>query len=582
VQNCRGSIEFEYEDRRNAWAREKRLDLLKDLAKRYQQQAYSCSTAIDMKAMYRKLDRCDLTYGPAFQIAKSQKVGLNNEAVAEVLTFKGDGEELQPRVIHPVTFDAISHLCFTAFTAGGKKPMATSMPQKLEYAWVSSCGLATQDASSVQIFSTIVGEMPRGFDADYVVVDAANCKEVRLCISGLKLALVSEIPTELTLPNPQQRWYNIEQKVDLSMLSWDKVGHCLQGLCTPSSAPVHMAYKYIELAAHQLPDVRICQFASGSGEQTRQIIYNALDSHHVGDLMCGQYVFADSVRANLELAKHAFSIYGSKMDFQVFDPLCKSTCDGFEAQDHDILIVLGHDWTRETLQRALEDLRMVLKSGGTLIIEEPTKNEEKVSSCSWDDDSNSAGFSGVYLRLDSGGATNGIIISTAMEGASVHEDVPARLQIILVGNFASKRHLSLIARLTELLQRDVTSCIFGMSLAEVSQHSDMKNCFLVMLSDPEHLCLESLNQESLEQLQRIVPNAPDILWISDVTAESCIDGSSVSAIIEGASRSLRFEHNGTRIVTLVLSSFDGKKAENHIYQVMRKMLETPAGSNYEQ
>jgi hypothetical protein len=193
-------------------------------------------------------------------------------------------------------------------------------------------------------------------------------KNVRLCINRLKLAFVSEIPQEIALPNPKPRWYNIAQRVDVSMLSWDEVSQLLQEMCKPSSATVRLAYKYIELAAHQYPGIQICQIASGSEEETQQIINHALDSHHLGEMMCGRYIFAHSVHKSVELAKHNFSAYGAKMDFHVFDPVCDSASERLEANDLDIVILLGNYWTRETLRRALGNLRQVLKPGGKLIL----------------------------------------------------------------------------------------------------------------------------------------------------------------------------------------------------------------------
>jgi acyl transferase domain-containing protein len=66
VQNCRGSIRIEYEDSHDAWIAAKRADRLQDIADKFQRKVDKCRTSVDMKAMYRKLDKCGLKYGPAF------------------------------------------------------------------------------------------------------------------------------------------------------------------------------------------------------------------------------------------------------------------------------------------------------------------------------------------------------------------------------------------------------------------------------------------------------------------------------------------------------------------------------------
>jgi hypothetical protein len=128
------------------------------------------------------------------QIAISQKVSTNREALAEVMTYKGDGEDLQPHVISIQSPLMRSVTCVSQpLQLERKGPWQQVCPKDWEYGWGSNHGLAAQDVNSLQICSTIDGEAPRGFEADYIVVDAANLKEVQLCIEGLRLAFVSDI-----------------------------------------------------------------------------------------------------------------------------------------------------------------------------------------------------------------------------------------------------------------------------------------------------------------------------------------------------------------------------------------------------
>lgn len=131
------------------------------------------------------------------------------------------------------------------------------------------------------------------------------------------------------------------------------------------------------------------------------------------------------------------------------------------------------------------------------------------------------------------------------------------------------------------MKQGVASDIVQMSSSEASQHPDLRSSLLIILSDPEHLCLENLREDSFSQLQRIVPTIPYIIWASDMAAEIGIGGSPVSVIIKGSARSLRFEHNETHLVTLRLESFTDDRSAQHILQVMKRILSTPAGSYYE-
>ncbi len=162
------------------------------------------------------------------------------------------------------------------------------------------------------------------------------------------------------------------------------------------------------------------------------------------------------------------------------------------------------------------------------------------------------------------------------------QKIPQGVRIIIVGNFANDQHNDLANKVGELVKQGVASDIVQMSLSEASQHPDLRSSLLIILSDPEHLCLENLREDSFSQLQRIIPTVPYIIWASDMAAEGSVGGSPVSAIIEGSARSLRFEHNETRLVTLRLESFNDDRSAQHTLQVVKKILSTPAGSNYEQ
>ena len=104
--------------------------------------------------------------------------------------MKGGDEELQAHIVHPVALDVIGHLCFTAYSAGGKKSIATAMPSTIDYVWVSSSGLSAPTADIVQVCSKVVTRTPRGLQAEITGVNPENTDELRVHLKGCTMAFI--------------------------------------------------------------------------------------------------------------------------------------------------------------------------------------------------------------------------------------------------------------------------------------------------------------------------------------------------------------------------------------------------------
>ncbi|KAF1948945.1 ketoacyl-synt-domain-containing protein [Byssothecium circinans] len=579
VRNIHGSIEIEYEQRERDWTSDQKKDFEKRLALQFQKRAEACQTSVNEPFMYKRLEEWGLKYGPTFRSATKQFVSDEDEAVADIVTFKGDDEDLQPHVIHPATFDAIGHLCFTAFSAGGTRAIATSMPSSVKYAWVSNTGLSAPDTPSVRTYSKAVKRTPRGFEGEIIAVNPENPDELRVYIQGITMAFISNTPKQsslldqVELPNPAQQWYNIERKLDISLLSPHEVRLYLREACGNTARPLDLVSKYVELAAHQNPGLRLCQIGASDGNETQHIFENALDRDQSGILTCGKYHLFDVDQGRIDHVKGIFANYGSKIDFHVFDPTADSLSETAkpETDAYDLCIALTHDQNRDEAKATLLAFSRALKQGGKMLVQRPPPNDGG-RSVDVEEVLLKAGFS-VPTDL-----SDAIIIATK-DTDTVQSTHPIRL--ILAGNLANERHSALVQQLQELLADDLRYEIIPSSLDEAAHHPDLKNSILVLLSDPEYLCLETLTQESFSQLQRIISASSRLLWLCDTSAEVSIGGSPVSSIVEGSTRSLRSENNNLQLVRLSLEAFQGKSV-HHIPKVLGRMLSWSVGSNYEQ
>jgi NADPH:quinone reductase-like Zn-dependent oxidoreductase/SAM-dependent methyltransferase len=242
--NCRGVIEVEFEEDQKGWEGRMKAARFVKLQKCCRDVISKCSHSIDTPKMYEFLKTAGLDYGPVFQATQNQRISNADEAAAEVSLFgqpEDDPEVTQPHVVHPASLDAIMHLCFTAFSSGGAKSMATSVPSRVEYMWISDRGLSRREAESLTTFSKLTHRNGRGFTVDTGALDRDDAGQLRLFIEGLELINITHTPTSANLmPHPDQWYFNIDSKIALSKLSANETASYLEGLHQAKEDPTQL------------------------------------------------------------------------------------------------------------------------------------------------------------------------------------------------------------------------------------------------------------------------------------------------------------------------------------------------------
>ncbi|CAI6333724.1 unnamed protein product [Periconia digitata] len=566
VRNVKGSIEIEYEEEEK-WNAIQRNRFVEALTLRHQKDREECTEAVDEAHMYKKLKEWGLDYGPSFQRAREQFVS-KDAAVADILTLKDEQYEPQPHIVHPATLDAIGHLCFTAYSAGGTKAIATAMPSTIEYAWISAHGLSAPNAKSVHTCSKIVKHTPRGFQAEVTGVSPSDANELCVYMKGCTMAFISEVrkdASQVELPNSAQQWFNILRKVDLSMLSWAEIEQYLLQHCGESAKPLDLACKYIELAAHQNPGLHVLQVGANTEDQTQHIFDSALDQEGSGVLSCASYDFLEGNEQTLTNIKASFARYGNKLSFY-------NSSSAEKSKQYEIVVALDIGQAQEEI----DAVKNSLKFDGKLVVRSSVQETNVLSGLL-----SQHGFSGPTLTFKSHvDIENDIMIYTL---AAQHCFAPrdSQRRVVFVGDFTNENHTSLVNEVSSQLVENKQYEIIRKSFVEASKDTEIKDSFMILLSDPGHLCMESMTEDSFSALQNIVSASTKLLWISDKGAEKLIGGSPVSTIMEGAARTLRMENSSLHMVLLTLESF-GEKSARHVLPVLESMASRPTGSNYEQ
>ncbi|KAI1411801.1 putative polyketide synthase [Hypoxylon sp. FL1857] len=218
VVNCRGLISSELSDIADSWTLEKGQSWRQNLLNSFPEIHSNNGKAIDSNQMYEFLkDHCGYEYGPFFRAAQKQRYFSDRkQAAAELVLFKSAADE---HVIHPVSLDAVFHLPCTALTSGGSVPIATSIPTRVSYMWVSNRGLAWPEHETVNCCTEVTNTAKRGYTCSGIAIDGDGSRHVRLYYDGLELTSITATPkSSLELSSSQQFCMHVDCKVALDKL----------------------------------------------------------------------------------------------------------------------------------------------------------------------------------------------------------------------------------------------------------------------------------------------------------------------------------------------------------------------------
>lgn len=215
--NCRGFICAEISPGSNNWVQQKNIQRRRGIADRLEGLRDSCTESVDAELMYDFLKQHGFDYGPDYRSAQEQFYNpTQDQARATVEVHKSSEDK---HVIHPVSLDAILHLTFTAFSSGGSRPMATSVPHRIASLWISSKGLSRQDGSFVSACTAVKDVSAKGFSCTGGALSSDPDRQLLIWYDGFELVnITSKEPLVALLPNPKQFCMGVEYKVALDKL----------------------------------------------------------------------------------------------------------------------------------------------------------------------------------------------------------------------------------------------------------------------------------------------------------------------------------------------------------------------------
>ncbi|KAI0378207.1 putative polyketide synthase [Hypomontagnella monticulosa] len=230
IINCRGFISTETSDTEESWTITKERNQRQALLESFPALQSSSGKSVDFNQMYDFLkEHCGYEYGPCFRVAQDQRYDDDHkQALAEVALFRSATDA---HVIHPISMDALFHLPCTALTSGGTGAIATSIPTRVGYLWISNNSMSWPEQDTAKCCTMITNTTRRGFTSNGIAMSSSAPNDVCLYYDGLELTSVTDAPkSNVLIPSPKQFPLHLDCKVALNKLKPEEVCMILDGL----------------------------------------------------------------------------------------------------------------------------------------------------------------------------------------------------------------------------------------------------------------------------------------------------------------------------------------------------------------
>ncbi|KAH6646092.1 fatty acid synthase S-acetyltransferase [Truncatella angustata] len=331
--------------------------------------------------------------------------------------------------------------------------------------------------------------------------------------------------------------------------------------------------KFLELATHETPELRILEVGAGTGGVTEHVLSAIRDFEtQTGASLFAEYVYTDISAGFFDNARAKFQDFEERMVFKTFDLQRDASKQGFKHSSFDIVIAGSVLHATADLKSTLRGIRSLLKSGGRLVNLEMVMPDSACSNVTfgvlpgwwlsteewratgpliteekWDEITKETGFSGndmIIRDFDSAvWHLASLIVTTAVDPSGQPSQLP---QLNLVIDPLSDDQLVLATEL-RIHTNTKTLC-----LRELGEAGLSRDDIIVCLLELDKPFLATISEQDFGTLQSLLRQTQKLLWItsSAITDESyAFDGLST-----GFLRSIRSEEGEKYIATLNIES----------------------------
>ncbi|MCJ1245434.1 hypothetical protein MMC30_002638 [Trapelia coarctata] len=331
-ENCRGSIQVEYEKPSDeVYGSTETMERLDEMRQSYNRGRDICPKSVDPKAMYQYLQDRGFGYGPSFRAIQSLQCGEQKSAVADIQIYKESDDSsalVQPYIIHPITLDAVAHLMFAAVTNGGTREMPTNVPTRIDKLWLSSSGLCSVEALSLDVLATALSQSHRTIKGS-VLAFSKDSRDLRIVIEGMETTAITSVEVSTKgFPEANQVYCTVSSKPDIDMLNTHQA----------------LAYLLEETSGSHIGKSNLCHDVTGIMEGfLRQALFEVDSAELVPSKLCLRNCIA-CIKLQLQQIDSSAPFQAKKKTDVQFDPLtyASSQAEDFGAEERLIVEFARH------------------------------------------------------------------------------------------------------------------------------------------------------------------------------------------------------------------------------------------------
>lgn len=345
--------------------------------------------------------------------------------------------------------------------------------------------------------------------------------------------------------------------------------------------------KFLELASHENPGLRILEVGAGTGGFTGHVLttLQALEQAN-GGLRFSEYTYTDISPAFFERASERWKALGNRISFKPLDLERTLESQGFEVGSYDLIVAGSVLHATADLVRTMKNVRTALKPSGRALILEVVAPQDVVVNFSfglapgwwlareewramspllderqWDGCLKESGYSGNDLVVkdcdEEGCHISSIIVSTAVEEASSPVEVKGKVIVAIDKGSAAQVELADVVR-SKMETLGGEHLISILSLAEFQDITPGLDDIVLCLPSLDTPFMTDMSESKLAWLQHLMRHSKKLLW---VTASSLHNPEvSFYGQAQGVIRSLRLEAADSHIVSLAIEYGEGISA----------------------
>ncbi|RYP80178.1 hypothetical protein DL769_002591 [Monosporascus sp. CRB-8-3] len=339
---------------------------------------------------------------------------------------------------------------------------------------------------------------------------------------------------------------------------------------------------YMQALVHKNPNINILTVGAGTGSATLPFM-EAMERN--GRLPVDAYTYTDMSSSLLERARSRFGRWAAKINFKTLDISRDPLAQGYAAHSFDVLVASVVSYAAPRVDMTMAHLRKLLKPNGRLVLMELTavtaahtavfgmvdgrwgsedghRDGPLMSVPEWDMCLKRHGFSGTDLAIPAHTGrlsdVSTVIVARALPVAA--ETTDGQRQEVDERTLTAKVYLGYSDDASQVAFGDAICHSLGNKGIKCSQEAwstrpadaqdQDPNCLAIVIDSAEHPLLLDPSPETFQQVQKLLLQGGNILWVSFQASPPSRDKAALKNMVNGMGRVLRRENPGLRLITV--------------------------------